>query len=318
MFWDSFFSDVSAFFDTFWDNITSVIRTFNINDAIDIIIVAFLVYQGIKIIRDTRASQLVKGILVLLALFVVAQLLQLSMLTSIMFNVFSIGVFGLIVVFQQELRRALERVGRTRFHSMRFFGIHDSDEMRIEQYKNMIKKICMAAVHLSENKTGALIVFERETKLGDITRTGTVIDSIVTTELVCNIFFPNTPLHDGAVIVRDGKLYAAGCFLPLSDNDTISKSLGTRHRAALGMSESSDAVVLVVSEESGAITIAKSGVLYRWLSVDKLLELLHKERLEKSSIANQRKETKRRLNARRSLNEKITQIIKIFLKYNGA
>ncbi len=282
MFWDSFFNDASAFFDTLWDNTTSVIKTFNFNDAIDIIIVAFLVYQLIKIIRDTRASQLIKGIMLLVALFVVAQLLQLTMLSSIMSNIFSIGVFAIIVVFQQELRRGLEHFGRTRIPSLHLFGIQNNEEMYIQKQSKLIEKICSAAQYLSENKTGALVVFERETKLGDIIRTGTVIDSSVSVELVCNIFFPNTPLHDGAVVVRDGKLYAAGCFLPLSSNDTISKSLGTRHRAALGMSESSDAIVLVVSEENGAITVAKSGMLHRWLSKDELYAMLKQELIEKT------------------------------------
>ena len=241
----------------------NVIRTMSPIDGLDILILAWVIYKGIKIVSETRAGQLVKGIAFLGILFLASSLLGLKSMNFLLTNVFQIGVIALFVVFQPELRRALERIGRTQVTSLPVFGSSQDESTQIERINTLIDATVEAAVALSEDKTGAIIVFERKTRLGEIISTGTVVDSAPTAALIGNIFFKNSPLHDGAMIVRDGRIYAAGCFLPLSENDTISRQLGTRHRAALGMSENSDALIVVVSEETGLITLAFNGKLTR-------------------------------------------------------
>ena len=261
-----------------WYNFLGIVHTFTVVDAIDIAIVSYLVYKTVKLVRETRAQQLVKGILVLSIGYALSYQLGLKTMSFLLVNVFQIGIVAILVVFQPELRRALEQVGRSKFTGLSVLAsVGSSDETEEEhRWEKAIEEICDAAVSLSLQKTGALIVLERQTKLGDIIKTGTIIDSQPSRELIGNIFYPNTPLHDGAMVVRQGKLYAAGCFLPLSDNQTISKELGTRHRAALGMSENSDAVVLVVSEETGKISIAIGGQLSRNYNYDTLkAKLVH-------------------------------------------
>ncbi|HIT19711.1 MAG TPA: TIGR00159 family protein [Candidatus Fimivivens faecavium] len=243
-------------------DLTGILRSIHINDILDIMLVAYLIYQAFALIRETRALQLLKGILALIALYVMSHLLNLKAMTFIMRNILQFGALALLVVFQPELRRALEQVGRTRFSNFQLLGSNDSDE-DILSWNLMIKAVGEAATYLSKRKIGALMVFERQTKLGEIIKTGTIIDASPSAEMIGNIFFPNSPLHDGATIIRNGKLYAAGCFLPLSDNFEISKDLGTRHRAALGMSENSDAVIVVVSEETGVITMVQDGKFKR-------------------------------------------------------
>lgn len=243
-------------------DLTGILRSIHINDILDIMLVAYLIYQVFVLIRETRALQLLKGILALIALYVMSHLLNLKAMTFIMRNILQFGALALLVVFQPELRRALEQVGRTRFSNFQLLGSSDNDE-DILSWNLMIKAVGEAATYLSKRKIGALMVFERQTKLGEIIKTGTIIDASPSAEMIGNIFFPNSPLHDGATIIRNGKLYAAGCFLPLSDNFEISKDLGTRHRAALGMSENSDAVIVVVSEETGVITMVQDGKLKR-------------------------------------------------------
>ena len=243
-------------------DLTGILRSIHINDILDIMLVAYLIYQAFALIRETRALQLLKGILALIALYVMSHLLNLKAMTFIMRNILQFGALALLVVFQPELRRALEQVGRTRFSNFQLLGSNDSDE-DILSWNLMIKAVGEAATYLSKRKIGALMVFERQTKLGEIIKTGTIIDASPSAEMIGNIFFPNSPLHDGATIIRNGKLYAAGCFLPLSDNFEISNDLGTRHRAALGMSENSDAVIVVVSEETGVITMVQDGKFKR-------------------------------------------------------
>lgn len=243
-------------------DLTGILRSIHINDILDIMLVAYLIYQAFALIRETRALQLLKGILALIALYVMSHLLNLKAMTFIMRNILQFGALALLVVFQPELRRALEQVGRTRFSNFQLLGSNDSDE-DILSWNLMIKAVGEAATYLSKRKIGALMVFERQTKLGEIIKTGTIIDASPSAEMIGNIFFPNSPLHDGATIIRNGKLYAAGCFMPLSDNFEISKDLGTRHRAALGMSENSDAVIVVVSEETGVITMVQDGKFKR-------------------------------------------------------
>ena len=243
-------------------DLTGILRSIHINDILDIMLVAYLIYQVFVLIRETRALQLLKGILALIALYVMSHLLNLKAMTFIMRNILQFGALALLVVFQPELRRALEQVGRTRFSNFQLLGSSDNDE-DILSWNLMIKAVGEAATYLSKRKIGALMVFERQTKLAEIIKTGTIIDASPSAEMIGNIFFPNSPLHDGATIIRNGKLYAAGCFLPLSDNFEISNDLGTRHRAALGMSENSDAVIVVVSEETGVITMVQDGKLKR-------------------------------------------------------
>ncbi|MBC8584179.1 diadenylate cyclase CdaA [Youxingia wuxianensis] len=251
-----------------------VFRTITPNDILDIVIVAFLIYQCIKLVRETRAAQLVKGILALLLVNIFATELELKTLGFLMENILQIGLFALVVVFQPELRRALEQVGRTRITDLNVFSSGLSEQQTRDRWMHTINAIVDGCSSLSRQKIGALIVVEQKTKLGDIIKTGTIIDSDASAELIGNIFFPNSPLHDGAMIIRDGRLYAAGCFLPLSDNSQISRELGTRHRAALGMSELSDAVVIVVSEETGTITLCRNGKLDRGFTAESLTKVL--------------------------------------------
>lgn len=243
-------------------------------DVLDIAIVAYLIYQTIKLVRETRAAQLVKGIVALLVLNVLADKIPLRTMNFLMSSMLQIGLLALVVVFQPELRRALEQVGRSRIAKFSMFTASMNEQQELENWKKFMSALVDEASSLSRQKIGALVVIEQKTKLGDIIKTGTIIDSDPSPELIGNIFFPNSPLHDGAMIVREGRLYAAGCFLPLSDNQEISRELGTRHRAALGMSEASDAIVVVVSEETGFITVCRNGKLERGLSTSRLQELL--------------------------------------------
>lgn len=262
----------------FWSNFLGLLKTIKIIDVIDILCVAYVVYYVIKLVRETRAIQLIKGLFALLVIYLIASQLEMITVTFIMRNILQVGIFVLAVIFQPELRRALEKVGRTSIKGIPFFGgAVENGEEQNRIWENSLKEIVRSCSYLSDNKIGALIVIEREIKLGDIIRTGTVLNAEVTLELVSNVFFPKSPLHDGAMIIRNGRLYAAGCFLPLSDNNDISRQLGTRHRAALGMSEQSDAIVIIVSEETGVVSSALDGQLKRNLSVESLRKLLSDE-----------------------------------------
>ena len=259
------------------------IRGMGINDYLDIVVVAFLIYYLVKLIKETRAMQLLKGMAFILIVYVVAALAELQTLQFIMNTVISTGVLALIILFQPELRRVLERVAQTQLSGLKkFFGAGDSRTVEhFEETSNCIDVVSEACKSLSKTRAGALMVFERETKLGEIIKTGTVVDAEPSTELIGNLFYVNTPLHDGAMVIRAGRLYASGCFLPLSQNYTISKEMGTRHRAALGMSENSDAVVVVVSEETGTISIAENGKIERNFTPENLRRRLRKELLLK-------------------------------------
>ena len=260
-----------------WYNIVRTFSTFEWKDALDILVMAFLIYQGIKLVRETRAAQLVKGIAMLLLLYLLAQALEMKAMQFITKNILQIGVLALVIVFQPELRRALEQVGRSRIGKLQVFSGGMSEQETRAKWVKFINALVEEASSLSRQKIGALVVIEQKTKLGDIIKTGTVVDADPTPELIGNIFFPNSPLHDGAMIVREGRLHAAGCFLPLSDNQEISRELGTRHRAGLGMSENSDAVVAIVSEETGFIPVCRNGKLERGLSTARLREYLEAE-----------------------------------------
>lgn len=242
---------------TLWNQIIFAISGIRIFDLIDIIIIAFLVYKGIEFLRENRAGQLFKGICILLIAYLFADWFNLIMLKMLLSIIMGSAIVVLAVVFQPELRRMLERLGTTSFtHS----GYMDE---QLETLSQCIDNVSKAAGAMSERRIGALIVFERQTQLGDIINTGTVIDAVASVSMTSNIFFPKSPLHDGALIIRGGRLYAAGCILPLTGRQDISSRLGTRHRAGIGMTENSDAIVLIVSEETGTISIVQNGQIKR-------------------------------------------------------
>lgn len=242
---------------TFWNQIVYAVSNIRVFDVIDIIVIAFLIYKAIQFLRENRAGQLAKGIIVLVAVYLVAKAFDLAVLRWVLAVVFNSAIVALAVIFQPELRRMLEKIGQIDLGNNQ---VLDSEQ---ERTKEAIDSICKAAGNMKDSKTGALIVFERKTQLGEIINTGTIIDAKPSVSMVCNVFYPKSPLHDGAVIVRDGRLYAAGCILPLTQSNNLSSHLGTRHRAAIGMTENSDAIVLVVSEETGNISIAYNGRITR-------------------------------------------------------
>ena len=242
-----------------------------LSDILDIAVVAFLVYELIRLINQTHTAQIAKGILVLIFTFVVAKICDFRTLQWLINSVMSFGLIAVVIVFQPELRRALEQVGRTNFFGMQLFRSKVNPADLREVWQNAIVSVCDAAEQMSDTRTGALMVLERRTNLSEIIKTGTVLNADITPE---TIFYEGTALHDGAVVVRDGRIEAAGCVLPLSNNLEIGKDMGTRHRAALGMSENSDAVVVVVSEETGIISMAKNGVLIRRLDRQNLFNML--------------------------------------------
>lgn len=237
--------------------------SFGLADVVDILVVAFLVYEAIILVRKTRTAQLAKGIIALLLVWAVASFAHLRTLQFILDNLMSWGLIALVIVFQPELRRALEQVGNTNILSAGFLRPRARGASLREEWRKAALAVCDAAERFSDTRTGALMVFEKRSNLSEIIKTGTVLDSEVTQEMLGTIFYVGTPLHDGAAILRDGRIAAAGCVLPLSDNLEMGKDMGTRHRAALGMSENSDAVVVVVSEETGQISVAMEGKLTR-------------------------------------------------------
>lgn len=242
---------------TLWNQIVYAISNGDFFDILDIAIIAWLIYKAIGFLRETRAGQLVKGIIVLLVVYAFANWFELAVLKWLLSAIVDAAIIAFAVIFQPELRRLLERVGQTKLANARMLNTED------EPIQKCIDKVCKAAGTMQENKIGALIVFERKTQLGEIINTGTIIDAEPSASVINNIFFPKSPLHDGAMIIRDGRVYAAGCILPLTQSQVFSSQLGTRHRAAIGMTENSDAVVLVVSEETGIISIVCNGQITR-------------------------------------------------------
>ena len=264
----------------FFNEIKNALLSFNgISDLLDIILVAFLLYAIIKLIRDTKAIQLAKGFIVILVVYAIVNMLHMEVTSYIFSLVFSNLLLVLVVIFSPEIRHALESVGRSSVSKIGILSIKNSESLlNRDSIDKMINSVCRACSDMSDEKIGALIVIEKETLLGQIIETGTVIDAEITSEMIENIFFPKAPLHDGAVIIRHYRLCAAGCILPLTKNNSdVSSSLGTRHRAAIGMSEQSDALVIVVSEETGAISVAEKGSLKRDISDGDLRELLIEE-----------------------------------------
>ena len=261
----------------FFDNLWSIIKTIQFRDVVDILAIALIIFGLLKLIRETRAVQLLKGLMFLLAAYILSSIFNLVMLSSLLRLFFEASVIIIVVIFQPEIRKALEQMGRTK--NWRKYIRVLSNYGRSDEWEKAVRKSIIDAadtsVIFSRSRTGALIVFERETMLSDIASTGTIVDAETSVALFGNIFFNKAPLHDGAGIIRDGKLFAAGCILPLTGNKNVDINLGTRHRAALGISEQSDAVVLVVSEETGVISLAVEGQLERDLTRDKLIKRLN-------------------------------------------
>lgn len=272
--------NISGFFQSWAGNLVAIFADFRFVDFLDICLVTFLIYNAIKLIRETRTMQLIKGILLLGIVYAIVSVLDMGMSKYLFNALFRDVILVLIVVFQPEIRHVFETMGRSRFKSIA--GIHTrTAEIRYnEETIQVIDEIARACAEMSDRKIGVLLVMERETMLGEVIQTGTPVDAKVSEELLGNVFYPKAPLHDGAAVIRDNRLCAAGCILPLTqDHSAVSSELGTRHRAAIGMSEQSDALIIVVSEETGNISVAKRGRLQRNISVGDLREVLGNELL---------------------------------------
>ena len=271
-----------------WNAFLQLLHQFQWSDALDILLVSFIIYNGIKLVRETRAGQLVKGILVLLAIWGFSYILKLVMMETLLAYLFQYALILLMIVFQPEIRRALEQIGRSEIGKKGWLSGGISDE-RLRLTRSAINAVVDAAAQMSKQKTGALMVFEMKTKLGDIIDTGTIVNAIPSSPIICNIFFNKAPLHDGAMILRDGMVYAAGCILPLTKSDRVAIELGTRHRAAIGMSENSDAVVVVVSEETGQISVVADCVITRNYTRETLRSELESRMLNDSGEQSEKK-----------------------------
>ena len=261
---------------SFWESVWRFISLMRPGDFIDILIVAFALFKGIKLVQETRAQQLVKAVVILLLILWGSTLFGLHTIKYILENVMQVGFIALLIIFQPELRRLLEKVGRSKIGNL--------FTQSPENIDRMVEEIAEAATYLSAHKIGALVAIEKNTKIGDVVTTGTPLSADISSALLINIFIPNTPLHDGAVVIQDGRISAASCLLPLTQNDSLSRELGTRHRAALGLSEISDAVVIIVSEETGKISVAKDGDMVRNLTGDTLRRILYKNLVETETV----------------------------------
>ena len=270
--------------------IISNFQTFKLVDLLDIVIVAFVVYQLLGFISRTRAGQLARGALIVVLIYLIAATLHMRTITWIMDALLQVGLLTLVVVFQPEIRRALEQMGQTdQWISKVFWRSRHNDPSLRGSWRSAIIAIYDAAERFSETKTGALIVLERRTNLSEIVRTGTPVNSEVNLEVLGTIFYEGTPLHDGAAIIENGRIKAAGCVLPLSNNLDLGKDMGTRHRACLGIAENSDAIAVVVSEETGIISMAKNGVLIRHFDRQSLYTRLIDEMIPKEPVTEKAK-----------------------------
>ena len=268
---------MSEFFQT-------VFTSIGIADVIDIAIVAFLVYKLMDFIERTGTGTLVKGLLILVAAFFISDLVHLNTLHWILKSLAAVGIIALVVVFQPEIRRALEYFGTRNLMMGR--------RVTSSRAQEIIKEYIAAILDMSKTRTGALIVIERDVALNDRVNTGTVIDADISAQLIGNIFYKGSPLHDGAVIVRGDRLYAAGCVLPLTEKTSLDKSLGTRHRAAIGITENSDAIAIIVSEETGVISMAENGKIVRYMDakyLEKVLSDIYSEEESRSSFFSRNK-----------------------------
>lgn len=264
--------------------IVNSVRNITISSVMDILVVSYILYKGYMLMKETRAEQLLKGIALIIFLIPISSFFHLTMLNWILTKTLTIGVLSIVIIFQPEIRRALEQLGRSAFNDKHI--LEDEEVM-----EKVITEIVNSAGNLSESKTGALIVIEQVTGLGDIINTGTKLDALVSSALLENIFVVNTPLHDGATVIRNNRIVSAGCFLPLTTNNDLNKKLGTRHRAAIGISENSDALIVVVSEETGIISLAMNGKITRNYTKDRLKKVLIniiKSRFQKKSTWKER------------------------------
>lgn len=256
------------------DKISGALMSFDfLSDLLDILLVTFIIYEGIRIIRGSRTFQVIKGVIFLVAVYLVINFLEMEASEYLMRPLIENGLLIAVVLFSPELRNMLEKFGRRSITDFSFLGFRANKAFN-EEVANLVNDFCKSTSEMSESKTGALVVFERETPLKDIINSGTVLDAKSSPEIFNSLFFKNSALHDGAVVVRDGRVHAAGCILPLTQNKDLASELGTRHRAAIGMSEQSDAVVVVVSEETGFVSVAINGILQRDVSNGELREIL--------------------------------------------
>jgi len=249
--------------------IMNTLKNISIFAVLDILVVAYIFYKGYSLIKETRAEQLLKGIVFMIIFIPISYILKLEMLNFILNKTLTIGLLSVVIIFQPEIRRALEHLGRSAFEELH--SIQDVENINIT-----VNEIVNAVDNLAASKTGALIVIEKVTRLGEILNSGTILDAKVTSNLLENIFVVNTPLHDGATIIRNDRILASGCVLPLTNNTSINKKLGTRHRAAIGLSEISDSIIIIVSEETGIVSLAINGKLTRGYDKEKLRIILIK------------------------------------------
>lgn len=263
---------MADFLENFFNSIIKIFLDIKLFDLIDIALVALVLYYCIKLVRQTRAFNLVKGIVLLGVVYFVVSTLNMSTVSYLFSHLFGDIVIVMILLFQPEIRQAIEGFGRGDFRKVSLFFSRSSNFVA-DELKSSANNIAKSAANMSEKKIGALMVIEGRTMLGEVLSTGTVVDSSISSAVIENIFFPKAPLHDGAMVIRDNRIHSAGCILPLSQKE-ISKELGTRHRAAIGVTEHSDALVVIVSEETGAISVAHSGELRRNLTLGELLEVL--------------------------------------------
>ena len=281
-----------------WDVVVSFFRVYvvdtakamRISDVVDIFVLSLILYFLYKFIKDRRAGKLAIGLGAIFVLFFISSIFNMHALGFVFDNFYQIGLIAVLIVFQPEMRAALEKVGGTTFMGIKTIT---SDANKTADITSQIEGICTAASDLARDKVGALIVIERQTELGEYIRSGVLVDSVVSPHVLRNIFFNKAPLHDGAVIIRDGRLFAAGCFLPLSTNNEINKDLGTRHRAAIGLTEISDAVVVVVSEETGNISLSVGGNLTRNYNYASLRNELTSLLMSETPVENIKRHTKR-------------------------
>lgn len=262
---------IQAFFSQIGNMFSNLFLHPDWRNIVDIAILTVLIYNLLKLVRHTRASSLFKGIIFILAMALVSDALEINATSWILQQIISVGIVVLVIVFQPEIRRMLEQLGRSQI-ARKVFG--SAQKQRNGQMELHVTEIVKALNDMSRKRIGALIVIERATKLGDVIESGTVVDAEISSQLIENIFEPNTPLHDGAMIIRDERIAAAACILPLTDDHSISRELGTRHRAAIGITEGTDAVTLIVSEETGVISMTREGKLTRYLDTKSLNILL--------------------------------------------
>lgn len=276
----------------FFSQVKGLFGSFGVIDAIDILFVAFILYMVIRIVRETRAMQLIRGLIFVAVVYAVVTFLGMGASSYLFRMVFSNILIIIVVLFGPEIRNILEQMGKGAARNSIRTIIHSGVAVDVAEMQKTIDATCKACTEMSDSKTGALIVFENQTMLGDIISSGRLIDAKASKELIGNIFYPKSPLHDGAMIIRGASVYAAGCILPISRDDRISSDLGTRHRAAIGLSEQSDAIIFIVSEETGQISVAMNGSLTRDISIGDMLDILTEQFIPGSSTSEDKVITK--------------------------